>query len=216
MNSKILIIGLTLLMGLSSITNVIAVESKSIQENEIDKSIDLKQNIKNYVISSNDKKIYMDFRNLASTASELLKIKEEMNTKKIVMKAYPHSTFKAYMSWTALNPISEQYKFALKAQADPETAIMMYQGRYLVALGFAYASHIGQEIDVYMESGQVIPVVVGDWKAVAHTDQWQSAAVEKGDIIEFIVSSNKEAGVVVNGMGNYNGIFPGLVKEFRK
>lgn len=133
-----------------------------------------------------------------------------------VIKAYPHNTFKSYMRWTALSSSSAQGKLVAQATKDPSTAIMMYQGRYLVALGFAYANHIGEHIDIVMESGQVIPVIVGDWKAKAHTDQWNSASTNNGSIIEFIVSSNKEANAAVNGSGNYNAIFPGLVKEFRK
>lgn len=133
-----------------------------------------------------------------------------------VIKAYPHKAFKSYMSWTVLNKKSPQYKLCATAAKDPTTAIMMVNGRYLVALGFAYTNHIGEKIDVVMESGQVIPVIVGDWKAKEHTDKWNSASTNNGSIIEFIVSSNSEAARATNRSGSYNGIFPGYVKEFRK
>lgn len=132
-----------------------------------------------------------------------------------VIQAYPHKTFKSYMRWTILSKKSSQYKLASQATKDPKTAIMMKDGRYLVALGFAYASYIGQHIDIVMESGQVIPAIVGDWKAKAHTDQWNSASLNNGSIVEFLVSSNSDASRAVNGSGNYNTIFPGKVKEFR-
>lgn len=130
--------------------------------------------------------------------------------------AYPHSTFKSYMAWTALSPSSPQGKLCAKATKDNNTAIMMYEGRYLVALGKAYGKHIGEKIDVVMEDGKTIPVMVGDWKANVDTDQHNSTTTHDGSIIEFIVSSNKEAAQAVNDSGNYNIIFPGKVKEFRK
>lgn len=133
-----------------------------------------------------------------------------------VIPAYPHRVFKSYMRWTALSSSSPQGRLAAQAVKDPSTAIMMKDGRYLVALGNAYANYIGEHIDIVMESGQVIPAIVGDWKAVAHTDQWNSASLNNGSVIEFIVSSNGEANAAVNGAGSYNSLFPGMVKEFRK
>ena len=134
-----------------------------------------------------------------------------------VIKAFPHnSTFKSYMPWTALSASSPQGKLCAKAIKDSETAIMTYEDRYLVALGFAYADYVGQKIDVVMESGQVIPVMIGDFKALEHTDDNNSSTVHDGSIIEFIVSNKDEAGKAVNGSGNYNSFFPGKIKEFRK
>lgn len=142
---------------------------------------------------------------------------ENNNGNVSTIKAFPHdSTFKSYMPWTALSTSSPQGKLSAKAIKDPKTAIMIYGDRYLVALGFAYADHVGQKIDVVMESGQVIPVMIGDFKALEHTDDNNSSTVHDGSIIEFIVSSKDEAAKAVNGSGNYNMFFPGKVKEFRK
>lgn len=133
-----------------------------------------------------------------------------------IIKAYPHKTFKSYMKWTALSKSSPQGKLAAKSNKDPSTAIMKYKGRYLVALGFAYADRIGEEIDIVMESGQVIPAIVGDWKAKADTDSNNSSSLNNGSVVEFIVSSNADANNVLNGSGNYDSIFPGRVKKFVK
>lgn len=133
-----------------------------------------------------------------------------------IIQAFPHTTFKSYMPWTALSPKYAQGQLCAKATKDPATAIMKYEGRYLVALGFAYADHVGQKFDVVMEDGSVIPVMIGDFKATEHTDANQSTTVHDGSIIEFIVSSNNEAAVAVKQTGNFNTIFPGKVKEFRK
>lgn len=138
------------------------------------------------------------------------------SSKSEVIPAYPHEEFKSYMRWTALHPQSKQGKFSAKASPDPETAIMMYNGRYLVALGFAYADYVGQEIDIVMESGQVIPAVIGDFKAKEHTDERNATHLWDGSALEFVVSSNEEAAKVTNYTGSYNNIFPGLIKEFRK
>lgn len=150
-----------------------------------------------------------------SIESEINSTNNQSN-KNTVIQAYPHKTFKSYMSWTALSSSSPQGKLAAKSTSDSATAIMKINDRYLVALGFAYADYIGQEIDIVMKSGQVIPVIVGDWKAKAHTDQWNSASLNNGSIIEFIVSSNSEAAKATRGSGSYDSIFSGEVKEFRK
>lgn len=144
------------------------------------------------------------------------KTNDQVSDKNEIIKAYPHKEFKSYMSWKALSPKSKQGQFSAKATPDPETAIMMYNGRYLVALGFAYADEVGQEIDIVMESGQVIPAVVGDFKATEHTCENQSTQRWDGSVVEFIVSDNEAAKKVTKGTGSYNDIFPGLVKEFKK
>lgn len=133
-----------------------------------------------------------------------------------VIKAFPHNTFKSYMRWTALSSNSPQGRICASASKDPKTAIMMKDGRYLVALGFAYAGDIGEHIDIVMESGQVIPAIVGDWKAKADTDENNSASLNNGSIVEFIVSSNSDAASATKGSGSYDTLFPGKVKEFRK
>lgn len=134
-----------------------------------------------------------------------------------IIKAIPYdTTFKSYMPWTALSPKYAQGKLLAKATPDPATAIMTYEGRYLVALGFAYADTVGEKIDIVMENGTIIPVMIGDFKATEDTDANQSITVHDGSIVEFIVSSNSAAAEVVNQSGNYNTIFPGKIKEFRK
>lgn len=141
---------------------------------------------------------------------------EITSNKNTVIKAFPHKSFKSYMRWTALHPQSKQGLFAAKATADSETGIMMYNGRYLIALGSAYADYVGEEIDVIMESGQIIPAVIGDFKADEHVDENHSTHLMDGSVIEFVVSSNEAAGNATHNSGSYDNIFPGLVKEFRK
>lgn len=229
MRQKLLLAVLTLAIGTLTLNDIpTEVHSETIEIDIEDSCVD-KDTMKNSLAMSSIK-IVDDFANneeIKFTVNDFIeevieedklesKVLAETKPEEIIMPAYPHSTFKSYMRWEATSTNSAQYKLAETATADPETAIMMIGDRYLVALGFAYVDYIGEEIDIYMESGQVIPAIVGDFKAIEHTDQWQSAAVEKGDILEFVVLSNEAAGKAVNGMGNYNEYFPGLVKEFRK
>lgn len=145
------------------------------------------------------------------------KIKTKESIKVIdTVSAFPHNTFKSYMTKDAIAVNSSQGKLCAKAIKDPQTAIMKVNDRYLVALGFAYSDRIGEDIDVVMDSGEIIPVKVGDWKAKEDTDKWNSASTNNGSIIEFIVASNELAGEAVNGSGNYDTIFSGKIKEFRK
>lgn len=165
---------------------------------------------KQIVQKEKDKKKQKDL----AKAKEEEKLAKTQSTSGTTIKAYPHVTFKSYMRWGALATRSPQYKLCAKATVDPETAILKYKGRYLVALGYAYAEYIGQDIDIVMESGEVIPATVGDWKAIKDTDSNRSSSLDNGSIIEFIVSSNEAANKVLNGSGNYNSIFNGKVKEF--
>lgn len=229
MRQKLLLAVLTLAIGTLTLNDIpTEVHSETIEIDIEDSYVD-KDTMKNSLAMSSIK-IVDDFANneeIKFTVNDFIeevieedklesKVLAETKPEEIIMPAYPHSTFKAYMQWTATAESSDQYQLALTAEADPETAIMMKNGRYLVAIGFAYGDYVGQEIDIYMESGQYIPAIIGDFKAIEHTDEWQSAAVEKGDILEFVVSSNEDAGIAVNGMGNYDSFFPGYVKEFRK
>ena len=180
----------------------------------IKKADELKAKQAEKALQESAKKINMEYANASyiSTTNDY----QTVDGYKTI-KAFPYNTtFKSYMPWTALSPKYAQGQLLAKATPDPETAIMTYEGRYLVALGFAYADMVGEKIDVVMEDGTVIPVMIGDFKALEHTDDNNSITVHDGSIIEFIVSSSTEAAKVVKQTGNYNTIFPGKIKEFRK
>lgn len=153
---------------------------------------------------------------ISVTSNDFVETSVNQSISKQVIPAFPHTEFKSYMAWTALSPKYAQGQLCAKGTPDPKTAIMTYEGRYLVALGTAYADHVGQKFDVVMENGTIIPVMVGDFKANEHTDDNNSTTVHDGSIIEFIVSSNDDAALVTKRTGSYNGIFPGKIKEFRE
>lgn len=194
-----------------------------IVQTEVKTYLDELEKMQEQIVQKEKDKIKNEKAEKEQIQKDLLKAKEQeklvqtqstQSTSGTTIKAYPHVTFKSYMRWGALATRSPQYKLCSKATADPETAILKYNGRYLVAFGYAYAEYIGQDIDIIMESGEVIPATVGDWKAIKDTDSNRSSSLDNGSIIEFIVSSNEAANKVLNGSGNYNSIFKGKVKEF--
>lgn len=121
---------------------------------------------------------------------------------------YPHSDFKTYMYASAVtDTTSAQYQLISRAYVG-DYGIMMVDGCYLVAMGTAYANYIGQKYQVTFETGQVIDVMIGDVKQDIHTDQYNSAGITNGDLLEFIVAQPSQEVAI---MGNYNIIFPGRV-----
>lgn len=125
-----------------------------------------------------------------------------------VITPYAHSDFKTYMYASAItNTASAQYQLISRAYVG-DYGIMMVDGCYLVAMGTAYANYIGQKYQVTFETGQVINVMIGDVKQDIHTDQYNSAGIANGDLLEFIVSQPPQE---VTTMGSYNVIFPGKV-----
>jgi hypothetical protein len=101
-----------------------------------------------------------------------------------------NSNFKAYMSYKAVTQKSSpQWKTLNSSEAytDPETGIRAIDGRYFIALGTFYNATIGQKVDVQLESGYVIPCIVGDIRANAHSDPTRTYSSYNGGVIEFIV-----------------------------
>lgn len=137
---------------------------------------------------------------------------EEPVTQEVVeenyMVPYPHKEFITYEYYTSISPYSAQGE--LQAQAyTGDYGIRMVDGCYLVAMGSAYASHIGQRFRIVFTTGQTIDVMIGDFKSDEHTDEYNSAA-SNGDILEFII---EYAPGDVPLYGSYSIIFPGTVEK---
>lgn len=132
----------------------------------------------------------------------------DSTTSSNIIIPYPHSDFKTYMYASAVtDTTSAQYQLISNAYVG-DYGIMMVDGCYLVAMGTAYANYIGQKYQVTFETGQVIDIMIGDVKQDIHTDQYNSAGIINGDLLEFIVAQPPQE---VTIMGNYNIIFPGKV-----
>ena len=120
------------------------------------------------------------------------------------------STFKSYESYKSItNTKSPQYKLQQEAYTG-DYGIRMVDGRYCVAMGSYWATEIGTKMDVYLESGEVIPVILGDNKQDCHTTNKHRVGTGNKDVLEFIVDTSEIPSKVKN-CGSFNCIFTGKV-----
>lgn len=123
--------------------------------------------------------------------------------------------FKSYERYTAITrKTSDQYKLQQVAYTG-DYGIRMVEGRYCVALGSRWSTTIGEKLDVIMQDGTIIPVILGDCKQDRHTDPTNTWGLDNGDILEFIVDEN-EIPATVRICGSFNEIFKGKVADIRK
>lgn len=121
-------------------------------------------------------------------------------------------TFKSYENYRNItNTSSPQYKLQQQAYTG-DYGIRMVDGRYCVAMGSYWATEIGTKLDVYLESGEVIYVILGDNKQNCHTDSSNRVGSGNKDVLEFIVDVNEIPSKVKN-CGNFNCIFSGKVVD---
>lgn len=125
--------------------------------------------------------------------------------------------FKSYMDAKFItNKSSAQYKLKSQYTLD-NTGIYMVNGRYCCALGSYYTTNIGTNFDIIMKSGKVIPCVLADVKADAHTDKLHQYTVANGSIVEFVVNTK----TLINNIGrtgnvsSLGGIFEGEIACIR-
>ena len=132
------------------------------------------------------------------------------------MEPHPNqSTFKSYMDYsTVTDRSSAQYAFLQNTYVG-DYGIMMYNGCYVGALGTGYASSIGDKFTLGFEDGQEICLYVGDFKANAHTDSSGRIAVQKNDLLEFIVDTDYMSRDAMSA-GSFNVIFEGRVNKIIK
>lgn len=128
------------------------------------------------------------------------------------------SSFKSWMSYTAVTDgASPQYKLLRGSSAyTGEYGIRMVDGRYCVAVGSHYASTIGTKIDIVLESGTILPCILGDQKADKDTDSLNRYHTNDGSYVEVIVDNN-EINSLAKQMGNFDYVkkFNGRISEIR-
>lgn len=125
-----------------------------------------------------------------------------------IYKAYVSDTFNTYKEFTVpqnrgfksfepyhrFNPKYRQYKLQQYASTD-EYGLRKVDGRYCVALGTYFFENVSNDIigtyfDLILENGTVIPCILGDIKADAHTDA-NHIMTANGCLSEFIVDKSK-------------------------
>lgn len=96
-------------------------------------------------------------------------------------------TYEPYTAITSVN--SRQYKLQQEAYTN-EAGFRMINGRYMIATGSGVSHDIGRYIDVVLENGTVIPCVIGDAKADAHTDrEFHIMTKDSHCVSEFLVDT---------------------------
>ena len=99
--------------------------------------------------------------------------------------------FKTYMDYRKItDKNSKQWK--LQKQAWTEGRGFRKIGEhFLVAVGTFYADKVGKELLIEFEDGQKIKAIVGDIKQDRHTDPTNRYVPINGNIVEFIVDTEK-------------------------
>lgn len=120
------------------------------------------------------------------------------------------SSFKSYENYENITrQSSPQYKLQQEAYTG-DYGIRMIEDRYCVAMGSYWATEIGTKLDIYLESGELIKVILGDNKQDQHTQNNHRVGCNDRDVIEFIVDLSEIPHEVKN-CGNFNKIFEGKV-----
>ena len=106
-----------------------------------------------------------------------------------------NTSFKTYMNYkTITDTTSAQYELQQEAYTD-DNGLRKIESYYVVAMGSYYAKNIGDKFLIYLDTGEKIKVIIGDFKADEHTDEtnkYTNVYDSNGDyisknVIEFIV-----------------------------
>lgn len=110
----------------------------------------------------------------------------ELNANVYDIPDYPGR--KSYMSYTSFKTNSKQAQLQQQAVTDAN-GLRVINGRYCIAIGTRFGTAIGQNVDLLLENGTVIPCIVGDLKAVGDTDSTNTFSLN-GCCSEFIVDKD--------------------------
>lgn len=99
--------------------------------------------------------------------------------------------FKTYMDYRTITNKSSKQWYLQQLATTNEEGFRVFNGKYLVAVGTYYANEIGKELKITLEDGTVFLAIVGDIKNNIHTDQSNRYIEKNGNIIEFIVDTDK-------------------------
>lgn len=119
-------------------------------------------------------------------------------TDKLIPTNPKYSGLKRWENYKSITSTSSlQYKIvnSPKAYTGPDTGFRMMDGRFLIAVGTGIAPSCGPYIDVFLENGTIIPCIVGEIKADAHTDPsthiFTLSGGDNHDCTEFLIDSAK-------------------------
>ena len=142
------------------------------------------------VVRTNDNQTYYISTDYIGSEKQSTNYLSVDSSNKCVKPAPKTSGLKSYMPYKAITSVSSsQYKLQQQAYTGKH-GIRMVNGRYCVALGSFYTNRIGQNFDLVLENGTVIPCVLADQKADKDTDGNNQVTSHNGCMSEFIVDSN--------------------------
>jgi hypothetical protein len=99
--------------------------------------------------------------------------------------------FKTYMDYRKIkDKTSKQWNLQQLATTNEE-GFRVFNGRYLVAVGTYYATEVGKELKITLDNGSIFYAMVGDIKIDIHTDANNQYIPMNGNIVEFIVDTDK-------------------------
>jgi hypothetical protein len=99
--------------------------------------------------------------------------------------------FKAFMYHTTITSKSSlQYKLQKEYAYTGKYGIRMIDGRYCIAVGSYFTTKKGQYLDIILANGTVIPCILADCKANAHTDPLNIMSMGPKCISEFVVDAS--------------------------
>ena len=73
---------------------------------------------------------------------------------------------------------------------DSSTGVLMNDGKYLIAIGTGYGFDCGEAVTLYMDDGQMVDCIVGDFKADCDTDASNKFHNQDGSVVELIIDDS--------------------------
>lgn len=122
-------------------------------------------------------------------------------------------SFKTYMDYrTITNKNSTQYQMQTQATTNSD-GFRIYDDRYMIAVGTAYADKCGVKLNITLEDGTVLYCITGDIKSNNHTDTTNRYIPHNGNIVEFIVDTNTLSSTSKKmGDVSHSGLHGGIIK----
>lgn len=126
------------------------------------------------------------------------------------------TSMKTFMGYKAItNTGSKQWELQQSAITN-EDGFRIYNDKYMIALGTFYSPYVGIEFEIEFDTGKVIQCITGDVKNNIHTDKTNRYIEHNGNVLEFIVDTEK-IGALSRKMGDmsYSDIEGNIVRISR-
>ena len=102
-----------------------------------------------------------------------------------------YSGYKSFMGYSKITDTSSpQWLLQEEYAYTGDYGIRMINGRFCVAIGFAFNPKIGQYFDLILENGTVIPCIISDEKNPYDTDEDNIFTSDNGCCTEFVVDTD--------------------------